>query len=78
MNQQLIAFGVFLLIVGIVSIASSSIGISCYNNCSDQKEKHKSNFNFVLNLILAILLTLGSVGFMYQATKVSGLSFLGI
>jgi len=66
MNQRLLAFGVFLLVVGIVSIASSSIGINCYNNSPDEKEAKKSNFNFlVLNLVLAIALTFASAGFLY-------------
>jgi hypothetical protein len=81
MNQQLVAFGVFLLIVGIVSIASSSIGINCYNNCADQKNAHKNNFNFlVLNLVLSILLTLGACGFMYlqvtQSSKFAGFNLM--
>jgi uncharacterized membrane protein YidH (DUF202 family) len=80
MNQQLLAFGVFLLVVGVVSIASSSIGINCYNNCKDQKEANKNNFNFlVLNLVLAILLTLGAVGFLYLVSVQPGrLSSLGL
>lgn len=82
--NQLLAFGVFLLVVGIVSIASSSIGINCYNKSGDLKEKNKSNFNFlVLNLVLAILLTLGAGGFLYlqvtQPGKFSGgVSFAGL
>jgi hypothetical protein len=83
MNSQFVGFSVFLLVVGIVSIASSSIGISCYNNCDEQKTKNKNNFNFlVLNLILAILLTLGACGFMYlqvtQASRFAGLGLLGL
>lgn len=82
--NQLLAFGVFLLVVGIVSIASSSIGIKCYNNCSSEKENNKSNFNFlVLNLVLAILLTLAAGGFLYlqvtQPGKISGgVNFAGL
>ena len=81
MNQQLVAFGVFLLVVGVVSIASSSIGINCYNKCDEQKKESKNNFNFlVLNLVLAILLTLASIGFLYlqatQSTRLAGLSGL--
>lgn len=83
MNQQLVAFGVFLLVVGVVSIASSSIGINCYNSCPDQKESNKNNFNFlVVNLVLAILLTLASLGFLYlqatQASRFSGVSLVGL
>ena len=80
MNQQLLAFGVFLLVVGVVSIASSSIGINCYNNCADQKEAKKSNFNFlVLNLVLAIVLTLAAGGFLYLVVaQPSRLSSLGL
>lgn len=71
--NQLIAFGVFLLVVGVVSIASSSIGINCYNSCDEQKQASKSNFNFlVVNLVLSILLTLAAIGFLYlQTTKAS-------
>jgi hypothetical protein len=80
MNQQLLAFGVFLLVVGVVSIASSSIGINCYNNCSDQKTAHMNNFNFlVLNLVLSILLTLAALGFIYlQVAQPSRLSAFGL
>jgi hypothetical protein len=83
MNQQLLVFGVFLLVVGIVSIASSSIGISCYNKCSEQKQENKSNFNFlVLNLVLSIVLTLAACGFLFlqvtQASKFAGMSFVGL
>jgi uncharacterized membrane protein YidH (DUF202 family) len=73
MNQQLLAFGVFLLVVGVISIASSSIGINCYNNCTEQKEEKKSNFNFlVLNLVLAIVLTLAAAGFLYLVVAQPG------
>lgn len=67
MNLPLVGFGVFLLLVGIVGIATSSIGINCYNSCSVEKEKSKSNFNFlVINLVASILLLLGSCAFLYQ------------
>jgi ABC-type molybdate transport system permease subunit len=67
MNSTLLGFGVFLLLVGVIGIATSSIGINCYNSCSAEKQKSKNNFNFlVINLIASILLLLGSLAFLYQ------------
>lgn len=67
MNSALLGFGVFLLFVAIIGIATSSIGINCYNSCSAEKEKSKSDFNFlVINLVASILTLLGSAVFLYQ------------
>jgi len=67
MNLPLVGLGVFLLLVGIIGITTSSIGINCYNSCSVEKEKSKNNFNFlVINLVASILLLLGSGLFLYQ------------
>ncbi len=77
MNLQLLGFGVFLLVVGIFSIASSSIGINCYNKCEQVKSASKNNFNFlVINLVLSILLTLAALGFLYQLVMLNKFSGL--
>ena len=67
--NTLVIYGLIVLVVGILTIATTSIGINCYNNCPTEKESKKSNFNYlVMNLVLSILLTLGSMFFLYQLT----------
>lgn len=71
MNNQLLTVAIIMILAGIVSIATSSIGIQAYNTCTSPnlKDEKPSNFNYlVLNLILAILLTLGGGWVAYQAT----------
>jgi uncharacterized membrane protein len=75
MNTQLLIIGIIMLIAGIASIATSSIGIQAYNAQDSLKKEHPNNYNYlVLNLILAIGLTLGSFGVFYYATLVPSFS----
>lgn len=70
MNTQMLLTAISLLLVGIFSIATSSIAIECYN-----KEEHKTfktektdNFNFVIvNLVSAIVMVLVSFASIYFA-----------
>lgn len=69
--------GIIMLVAGIASIATSSIGIQAYNKCDkpNLKEDHPSNFKYlVFNLILAIALVLGSFATFFYATKVPSFS----
>jgi hypothetical protein len=77
MNTQLMILGIIMLVAGIASIATSSIGIQAYNQCDkpNLKEAHPSNFKYlVFNLILAIALVLGSFATFFYATKVPSFS----
>ena len=68
---------IIMLVAGIASIATSSIGIQAYNKCDkpNLKEEHPANFKYlVINLILAIALVLGSFGGFYYASKVPSFS----
>lgn len=62
-------FIVFLIIIaGIASIATSSIGIQAYNECDSpnlRKEKPSNYWYMVVTLILSILLTLGGFVLLY-------------
>lgn len=63
MNLRTIAIytGLAIIIAGIASIATCSIGIQAYNKCDSPKlkDEHPKNFKYlVFNLILAIFLTL--------------------
>lgn len=67
MNLQLLTFAFILLLAGIFSIATSSIGIQCYTESMDKtitkddayKTSHQTNNNFlIVNLVSAILVTL--------------------
>ena len=61
MNIKMLMVACALLIGGVFSIATSSIGTECYN--ADQNKSFKdskiTNFNFlIVNLVSAILMTL--------------------
>lgn len=59
MNSQLLAYTVILLLAGIFSIATTSIGVQCSNSCETYKTEHPSNQTFlIVNLVSAILVTL--------------------
>ena len=71
MEMKMMITAIALLIGGIFSIATSSIGIQCYNSDkkgADQKSESPSNFNFlVVNLVSAIVMTLIAMASMYIA-----------
>jgi hypothetical protein len=71
MEMKMMITALALLIGGIFSIATSSIGIQCYNSDqkgTDQKGSSPNNFNFlVFNLVSAILMTLIAMASMYFA-----------
>ena len=57
MDFNLLIFGIFLLITTIISIATASIAIQCYNACDkpDMNAEHPRNKTFlVINLVLSI------------------------
>jgi formate hydrogenlyase subunit 3/multisubunit Na+/H+ antiporter MnhD subunit len=77
MNTQLMILAIIMLIAGIASIATSSIGIQAYNKCDSPKLKDENPKNFkylVFNLILAIALVLGSFAAFFYASKVPSFS----
>jgi hypothetical protein len=50
-----------MIVVGIFTIATSSIAIECYNKNADFKATKKSNFNFVIaTLVMGILSVLSA------------------
>lgn len=56
MIGKLLAYSIILLLIGICSTATSSIGIQCSNNDKYQTEDHSSNGKFlIVNLVSAIL-----------------------
>jgi hypothetical protein len=79
MNLRTIAIliGLSIIIAGIASIATSSIGIQAYNKCDSPKLKneHPRNFKYlVINLILAIFLTLLGFVVSFYARMVPSIS----
>ena len=57
MNSNMLFFGIFLLITTIISIATSSIAIQCYNKCDNPNmnvENPRNKTFLVINLILSI------------------------
>ena len=79
MNLRTIAIliGLSIIIAGIASIATCSIAIQAYNQCDSPKlkEVHPKNFNYlVLNLILAIFLTIVGFAVSFYARMVPSIS----
>ena len=77
MNSQLLTVAIIMILAGIASIATSSIAIQAYNECTSPslKEVYPKNFNYlVVNLVLAILLTLGGFGVAYYSRLVPSFS----
>ena len=59
MNPQLMLFAIVAFVCGIFYIASTSIGVNCYNENPSYKDKQSTNLYFLLaNLGCAILLIL--------------------
>ena len=77
MNTQLMILAIIMLVAGIASIATSSIGIQAYNKCDkpNLKDENPKNFKYlVFNLIIAIGLVLGSFAAFFYASKVPSFS----
>jgi len=63
MNISSMFYAFFLMIIGIFSVAASSIGIQCYSD-----KPRDTNYNFlIVNLVLALLLMLSAFGSMAVA-----------
>ena len=61
MNTYVSSLIVFLLITGIMSVATTSMAIECYNKFGDFKRSKGDNFNFLtVNLISAIFMIIMS------------------
>ena len=60
MNLYLLIFGFFLLTASIMSIATCSIAIQCYNKCDkpDMNVEHPRNKTF---LVIGLILSIGMV-----------------
>lgn len=70
MPGKLLLYSCLLLSTGTFLIASSSIGIEAYNKNTGYKASKKSNFNFlVFLLVCAILCTLMSFGGLYMGAQ---------
>lgn len=70
MNTQMFLTAISLLLVGILSIATSSIAIECYNTNESMKTDKKDNYNFVIvNLTFAIIMVLVSFASAYFAVQ---------
>jgi len=70
MNTQMFFTAISLLVVGILSIATSSIAIECYNKNEQMKTDKKDNYNFVIvNLTFAIIMVLVSLASAYLAIR---------
>lgn len=72
MNSQMFLTAISLLLVGIFSIATSSIAIECYDYKEHAtkaiKDAKKDNYTFVIvNLVFAILMVLVSFASAYFA-----------
>ncbi len=72
MNTQMLITAICLLIVGIFSIATSSIAIECYDykdhSTKKIKDEKKDNYTFlVVNLVFAIIMVLVSFASTYFA-----------
>jgi hypothetical protein len=71
MNTQMFLTAISLLLVGIFSIATSSIAIECYDykdTTKAIKDAKKDNYTFVIvNLVFAILMVLVSFASAYFA-----------
>lgn len=72
MNSQMFLTAISLLLVGILSIATSSIAIECYeykeHATKPIKDNKKDNYNFIIvNLVFAILMVIVSLASAYFA-----------
>ncbi len=56
MNKYLI--GLVLLTIGILSVATSSIAIECYNKNAEIKKEKQHSFNFVIVTLVSGILTI--------------------
>lgn len=70
MNTQMFMTAISLLLVGILSIATSSIAIECYNKNESMKTEKKDNYNFIIvNLVFAIIMVIVSFASAYFAIR---------
>lgn len=70
MNTQMFFTAISLLVVGILSIATSSIAIECYNKNEQMKTDKKDNYNFIIvNLTFAIVMVIVSFASAYFAIR---------
>ena len=62
------AIAFFILMFSVLSIATSSIAIECYHKSPELKSGKPRNYIFIIvNLVMAILLTLICIKSMYTA-----------
>lgn len=70
MNSFFMTLAILMLVIAITSIATSSIGIQCYNKCDspNMNQQMPKNKNYlVINLVLAIFLLIFSFPALYYA-----------
>lgn len=59
MEFQEILVVLFLLVTGVFSTATSSIGVQCYNDNASYKDAKKNNYNFlIVNVVSAVSMIL--------------------
>jgi hypothetical protein len=69
-ENKLLFAGIGLLIGGILSLATSSISIQCYNDNEDYGNSKGSNKSFlVFNLVMAILIVVAAMPVIYYSMK---------
>lgn len=76
----MLVFGIFLLITAIVTIATSSIAIQCYNKCDNpnMNVEHPRNKTFlIINLVLSIGLVFASF-YVCKMAMVPSINFGGM
>ena len=70
MNTQMLLTAISLLLVGILSIATSSIAIECYEKNAQMKTDKKDNYNFIIvNLTAAIIMVFVSFASIYFSIR---------
>jgi hypothetical protein len=70
MNVQILLTSIAIIIATAFGIATSSIGIECYNKNEELKKDKFRNFDFIIaNLVCNILMVLIAFSLMYAAFK---------
>jgi hypothetical protein len=79
MNGYVAGLALLVMLAAIMSIATASIGIQCYNKCDSPNMNQtmpKNKTYLIINLVLGILLLLASFGGLYAATKIPSMNKL--
>lgn len=80
MNLHMLIFGFFIIATAIMSIATSSIAIQCYNKCDNpnMNTEHPRNKTFlIINLIMSIGMVFASF-YIFKMAMVPSINFGGM